>query len=85
MVDYKSSTSGRLYPESLVQVAAYRHLFEDAFPDKPLDGGTYILTFHRETGDFRASWFADLNDAWAAFLSCRSLYSLREKLRKRCG
>jgi hypothetical protein len=82
MCDYKTAAS--LYPEHLLQVAAYGKLWEERFPDKPLDGGFYVLRFSRDYGDFTASWFGELEDAWQAFLCCRQLYELKAKVKARC-
>ena len=53
MGDYKTTAS--LYPEHLIQVAAYAKLWDEHHPDQPIDGGFYILRFSRESGDFHAS------------------------------
>jgi hypothetical protein len=82
MADYKTASS--LYPEHLLQVVAYGKLWEEHFPDKPIDGGFYILRFSRDYGDFTASWFGELEDAWQAFLCCRQLYDLKTKIKARC-
>jgi hypothetical protein len=82
MADYKTASS--LYPEHLLQVVAYGKLWEEHFPDKPIDGGYYILRFSRDYGDFTASWFGELEDAWQAFLCCRQLYDLKARIKARC-
>jgi hypothetical protein len=82
MCDYK--TSAAIYPEHLVQVVAYGKLWEEHHPEKPIDGGYYILRFSRDHGDFAAHWFGELEDAWQAFLCCRALYDLKAKVKARC-
>jgi hypothetical protein len=82
MADYK--TAAALYPEHLLQVVAYGKLWEEHHPDRPIDGGYYILRFSRDYGDFTASWFGELEDAWQAFLHCRALYDLKTRLGRRC-
>jgi hypothetical protein len=82
MADYK--TASALYPEHLLQVVAYAKLWEEHYPDRPIDGGYYILRFSRDHGDFTASWFGELEDAWQAFLACRQLYDLKAKIKARC-
>ena len=82
MADYKTAAS--LYPEHLLQVVAYGKLWEEHHPDRPIDGGYYILRFSRDYGDFTASWFGELEDAWQAFLTCRRLYDLKAKVKARC-
>jgi hypothetical protein len=83
MCDYKSAS--RLYEEHLVQLAAYGALWDEHHPSAPIDGGFYLLRFSRTTADFTAHRFGELDDAWAAFRACRTLYDLRAKLKARCG
>jgi hypothetical protein len=82
MCDYK--TASAVYPEHLIQVAAYGQLWNEAHPDKVIDGGYYILRFSRDHGDFAAHWYGELEDAWRAFLCCRQLYDLKSKVKQRC-
>jgi hypothetical protein len=82
MADYKTAAS--LYPEHLLQIAAYGALWNENFPDEPITGGFYILRFSRDYGDFSAHWFGELEEAWQAFLVCRQLYDLKTKIKARC-
>jgi len=82
MADYK--TASAVYPEHLLQIVSYQRLWEENFPDQPIQGGYYILRFSRDHGDFAANWYGDLEDAWTAFLHCRALYDLKAALAKRC-
>jgi hypothetical protein len=82
MCDYKTAPS--LYPQHLLQIAAYGQLWNENFPEKPITGGFYILRFSRDYGDFSAHWFGELEDAWEAFQHCLALYNLRTKVKARC-
>jgi hypothetical protein len=82
MADYKTAAS--LYPEHLLQIAAYGTLWNENFPDNPITGGYYILRFSRDYGDFSAHWFGELDEAWQAFLHCRALYDAKAKVKARC-
>jgi len=82
LMDWK--TSNGVYIEYLMQIAAYGQLWNEHFPDKPIDGGYFILRFSREYGDFTASWFGELEDAWQAFLAARRLYEFTAKVKARC-
>jgi len=82
MADYKTAAS--LFPEHLLQIAAYGVLWDENFPDKPITGGYYCLRFSRDYGDFSAHWFGELDDARRAFLCCRELYDLKAKVKARC-
>lgn len=76
-------TSGGIYPEYLMQVAAYALLWEENFPDRPIEGGFHILRFSKEECDFAHHFYADLDDALTGFLCLRNAYDLVEKLKKR--
>jgi hypothetical protein len=82
MADFK--TASAVYPEHLMQISAYRALWEEHHPEQPIEGGYYILRFSRDYGDFAANWYGELEAAWQAFLHCRQLYDLKTELAKRC-
>lgn len=83
MGDWK--TSAKVYPEYLVQVAAYGKLWEENRPDEPIDGGYHLLRFDKEYGDFHAHWWGELDKAWQAFLHLRELYEINKELTKRAA
>lgn len=80
--DLKSSKD--IYPEYWVQLAGYRILYEENFPDKPLEGGLHILRIGKQDGEFDHSWRAiDSPVAKAAtemFLALREAYRCRQIL-----
>lgn len=79
--DWKSSNA--LYPEMLVQVAAYGQLWNENFPDQPIEGGFHLLRFDKVYGDFHAHWWGELDAAWQAFLHLRALYDIDKELKAR--
>jgi len=82
VLDWKTGNS--LYADQLIQVVAYKHLYEENNPDTVINGGIHICRFSKEYADFEHRHFAsDLGDAWTAFLQMRSLYDLMAKLEKR--
>ena len=81
IADWK--TSNGLYPDHLIQVAAYRRLYEENFPDKPITGGLHIFRFSKDTGDFHHHFFQELEEAEEAFLLCLRLYQIDKNLKKR--
>jgi hypothetical protein len=83
MGDWK--TSGRVYGEYLVQLAAYGKLWEENRPDEPITGGFHLLRFDKEYGDFHAHWWGELDRAWEAFLHLRDLYEIDKELKKRAA
>jgi hypothetical protein len=81
MGDWK--TSGRVYPDNLIQLAAYGKLWEENHPDQPIEGGFNLLRFDKEFGDFHAHWWGELDRAWDAFLHLRAVYEIDKELKKR--
>ena len=81
LVDWK--TSNGVYPDYLIQLAAYRHLWEENHPDKPITGGFHLCRFAKEHGDFAHHYFAELDDAWDQFKLFRESYEIDKRLKKR--
>ena len=75
-------TSNAIYIEYLMQLAAYKHLWEENFPDQPITGGLHLLRVSK-VGDFHHHWWAELDDAWESFLLRRRAYDLDKKLKER--
>jgi len=76
-------TSNGIYPDYLVQIAAYKGLWEENFPDDPIDGGLHLIRFDKTYGDFTHRWWPELNTAWDSFLLERQLYENEKELKKR--
>jgi len=76
-------TSNGVYPEYVIQLAAYRHLWAVNHPDRPLTGGSHLLRFSKTGGDFTHHFWADLSDAWEAFIHMRALYDIMAGLKGR--
>ena len=76
-------TSNAIYPDYLIQLAAYRHLWEINYPDRPITGGFHLCRFSKEHADFAHHFWQELDDAWEQFLLFRRAYDLDKKLKKR--
>ncbi len=81
LLDWK--TSNALYTDNLLQMAAYRALWEENNPKDPLVGGFHLLRFSKEAGDFSHHYFSELEDAWQMFTHLRVAYELDKKLKNR--
>jgi len=77
--DWKGSKG--IYPETLLQLAAYAHLFEDM--GLKLGGGFHIGRFSPEHGDFSHHHFSELDDAWEMFKHLRRAYDYDKLLKGR--
>ena len=75
--------TGPLYPDHLIQVAAYGLLWSEAYPDQPITGGYHLLHFAKDNADFAHRHFAELADAEEMFLVLRRAYDLDKALKAR--
>lgn len=83
LVDWK--TSNGLYPDMLLQLAAYRILWEENHPDQPLTGGFHLCRFAKEHGDFSHHYFRELEAARKSFLYLRAAYEYDAELKRRAA
>lgn len=81
LLDWKTSNS--VYGDYLVQLAAYRNLWEERNPDRPLTGGFHLLRFAKEYSDFAHHYYPNLDNAWRAFVLMRELYDIDRELKQR--
>ena len=72
VVDFKT---GSIYGDHLMQTAAYRLLWNENFPEDPLDNRVHILSFKRQEGDFTHACFDGVDKELEAFISLRKLYT----------
>lgn len=81
--DFK--TSNAVYPEMLIQLAAYRELWNEINPEHPITGPSHLLRISKENADFAHHSYGDLSDAWQMFLRLREVYDLQAKLKRRAA
>lgn len=83
LLDWK--TSNGVYTDMLVQLAAYRHLWNTNRPGSPLTGGSHLLRFAKAHGDFAHHYFPNLDLAWEQFTLLRKAYTNDLQLKKRAA
>lgn len=83
LLDWK--TSDGVYTDHLIQLAAYRILWNENFPDNPLTGGSHLCRFAKTNGDFAHHYYPDLSDAERQFILLREAYDLDKILKKRAA
>jgi len=80
--DWKSSNA--FYDDMLLQLAAYGLLWEENFPDQPLEGGFHLARFGKMGGEFEHRWWAYDNPRIVAarklFILYREAYDLKKDL-----
>jgi hypothetical protein len=81
LIDWK--TSNGVYPDYLIQLAAYKQLWEENNPEHPIVGGFHLCRFSKEHADFAHHYWSELDDAWEQFRLFRKAYELDKKLKKR--
>lgn len=81
LLDWK--TSDATYSDHLVQLGAYRILWNENNPDKPLTGGSHLCRFAKQHGDFAHHYYPNLDDAERLFLLYREAYDKDKALKKR--
>jgi hypothetical protein len=81
LCDFK--TSAALYADYLYQLAAYGLLWDESYPDHPLEGGFHLLRFAKDEGDFVHAVFPSLTEEATTFLAMRALYDRVKLTEKR--
>jgi hypothetical protein len=81
LVDWK--TSNGVYGDYLLQLAAYRQLWEENHPDRPLVGGFHLCRFSKDFGDFAHHYYKELDSAWEMFKHLRAAFDYDKEIRKR--
>jgi hypothetical protein len=80
LIDFK--TSNGTYADHLIQLAAYRALWEENHPDKLLTGGFHLLRFGKNEGDFHQHFYQQLDRGWIAFSALLELHRQKKPLAK---
>ena len=81
MGDWKSAN--KVYPDNLMQLAAYGALWDENNPSNPVRGGYHLLRFDKTHGDFEHRFFASLDNELEQFLLLTKAYALDKKLKER--
>jgi hypothetical protein len=81
LVDWK--TSDGVFPDMLIQLAAYGALWEENYPDYPLTGGYHLLSVGKETASFDHHHWDALPEAMKAFLHLLALHELEPGIKER--
>jgi len=69
-------TSKGVYPDMLLQLAAYEHGWNECHPRKKITGGAYLLRISPNNASFHFHHWKDLSAGWNAFLHALGLYHL---------
>ena len=83
LVDWKTSNS--VYQDYLIQLAAYKQLWEENNPDRLLTGGFHLCRFAKQHGDFSHHYYPNLSEAWEQFKLFLRAYRIDKQLKKRAA
>lgn len=81
LADWKSSAA--VYSDYLIQLAAYRQLWEEN-GHPPITEGFNLFRFSKDHGDFEHRRWPELRDAWELFKHLRAAYDLDKLVKGRC-
>lgn len=81
VLDWK--TSNGVYPDYVIQIAAYGQLWNENNPKTPITGGYHLCRFSKDKADFAHHFWTELDDAWEQFKLFRKAYDLDKIIKKR--
>lgn len=81
LIDWK--TSNGVYTDYLLQLAAYKQLWDENNPVNLITNGFHLIRFSKENADFAHYYWSELADAWAQFVLFRQAYDIGKCLKKR--
>ena len=76
-------TANGVYPDNVIQLAAYKQLWDENYPDQPITGGFHLCRFAKEHADFSHHYWSELDDAWEQFKLFLSAYEIDKRIKKR--
>jgi hypothetical protein len=87
MIDGKLSiadikTGKEVYENHIIQLEFYKHLWEENFPEYPLEGGFHIIRTGKEIAMFSHAWYGEFPYAWSVFLKLRELYEEAKHIKR---
>lgn len=74
-------TGSGTYPNHIMQLEAYRHVWDEVNPSDPITGGFYILRIDKDTAGFDWKYRHAVPEAWEAFLLLRRLHDLKKLIK----
>jgi hypothetical protein len=79
LFDWKSGSG--VYPDHIIQLEAYRHLYDEWFSDVPIEDGFTILRIDKETVSFDWAYRYQVPEAWEAFQILLRLHQIKPKVK----
>ena len=79
LFDWKASNG--IYESYLIQVSAYKVVWEEVHSDILIDGGHYLYRMDKESAAWTLHYWEDLSLAWEAFLCAKKLHDLKKLIK----
>jgi hypothetical protein len=80
LVDLKTTTTGSAYPDSLIQLAAYKALWDENFPRERINGGLHLILLPKSGAAHVHKYYPSLHQYWSLFLAYRATYDIDREL-----
>ena len=64
---YDWKTSNGVYPEMIIQLEAYRHLWDEIHPDNKITGGLHLLRVGKTDASFHYHHWQSVPEAWKIY------------------
>lgn len=82
LLDFKTCKSPvTVYPDNLIQLAAYKPLWQEHNIDRPINGGFHLLRLPKDGGAFGHFYYRDLATAQKLFLAYRKAYDVDQMIK----
>lgn len=75
-------TGKEVYEDHIIQIVAYSKLWEENFPQHPIDGGYHIIRLGKEIPMFSYNYYGRFPEAWEVFLHLKELHELHKEIKK---
>ena len=87
MIDGKLSigdwkTGKDVYEDNIIQIVCYAKLWDENFPENPIEGGYHMIRTGKEIAMFDYRVYFEFPGAWEVFLHLRALYDLHKEIKK---
>jgi len=79
---YDWKTSNGVYPEMIIQLETYRHLWDEVHPDNKIKGGLHLLRVGKEDASFHYHHWKAVPVAWKVFKMLLKIHGSQRILKR---
>lgn len=84
IIDWKTASKGKgktVYDNQMIQISAYKRLWEFNYPKYPITGGFHLLKINKDTGGFAHFHEDNLDTEWEVFEHLLAIHKLKKKMK----